>query len=93
MSDPFPNNEKAHQEESSEHDATEVPVTTQSKTENDNADSPPPPTTPSTPPEFDPGWRFYASFTSLCIISLAAALDATSLSVALPVREIVSLAP
>lgn len=34
---------------------------------------------------FDPGWRFYTSFTSLCIITLAVALDATSLSVALPV--------
>ena len=34
---------------------------------------------------FDPGWRFYISFTSLCIITLAVALDATSLSVALPV--------
>ena len=35
--------------------------------------------------EFNPGWRFYTSFTSLCIITLAVALDATSLSVALPV--------
>ena len=34
---------------------------------------------------FDPGWSFYASFISLCIITLAVALDATSLSVALPV--------
>lgn len=34
---------------------------------------------------FNPGWRFYASFISLCIITLAVALDATSLSVALPV--------
>ena len=40
----------------------------------------------SSPPNgFDPGWRFYASFTSLCIITLAVALDTTSLSVALPV--------
>ncbi|MDI1492370.1 MAG: hypothetical protein OHK93_003584 [Ramalina farinacea] len=83
--DHLPINEKTHQEKSSEHDAIEVPVTAQSKTENDNADSPPPPSTPSTPPEFNPGWRFYASFTSLCIINLAAALDATSLSVALPI--------
>ena len=35
---------------------------------------------------FNPGWRFYTVFTSLCVISFAAALDATSLSVALPVR-------
>lgn len=40
----------------------------------------------SSPPDnFNSGWRFYASFTSLCIITLAVALDATSLSVALPV--------
>ena len=41
--------------------------------------------TSSPPNGFDPGWRFYTSFTSLCIITLAVALDATSLSVALPV--------
>lgn len=41
---------------------------------------------PSSPPDnFKPGWRFYTSFISLCIITLAVALDATSLSVALPV--------
>ena len=41
----------------------------------------------SSPPSdsFDPGWSFYTSFTSLCIITLAVALDATSLSIALPV--------
>ena len=37
------------------------------------------------PNEFEPGWHFYASFISLCIITLAVALDATSISVALPV--------
>jgi hypothetical protein len=36
--------------------------------------------------KFQPGWRFLAAFGSLCIITLMAALDATSLSVALPVR-------
>ena len=36
--------------------------------------------------EFDPGWLFYTAFISLCIITLAVALDATSLSVALPVN-------
>lgn len=33
---------------------------------------------------FNPGWRFYLAFTSLLIITLMAALDATSLSVAIP---------
>lgn len=42
-------------------------------------------TSPSAPESFKPGWRFYASFVSLCIITLAVALDATSLSIALPV--------
>ncbi|KAF1975638.1 MFS general substrate transporter [Bimuria novae-zelandiae CBS 107.79] len=37
------------------------------------------------PEEFNPGWRFIAAFLSLCVIVLMAALDATSLSVALPV--------
>lgn len=35
--------------------------------------------------EFKPGFRFYTAFFSLCIAVLAAALDATSLSTALPV--------
>lgn len=35
--------------------------------------------------DFNPGWRFTAAFGSLCFISLMAALDATSISVALPV--------
>jgi MFS family permease len=39
----------------------------------------------STPEAFNPGWRFIAAFLSLCIITLMAALDATSISVALPV--------
>ena len=33
---------------------------------------------------FHPGWRFYLAFTSLLVITLMAALDATSLSVAIP---------
>ena len=36
-------------------------------------------------PEFKPGAAFYMAFASLCIITLAAALDATSLSIALPI--------
>ncbi|KAI4130802.1 MAG: hypothetical protein LQ347_003249 [Umbilicaria vellea] len=36
-------------------------------------------------PAFKPGLRFYLAFGSLLIITLAAALDATSLSVALPI--------
>ncbi|KAL1603938.1 hypothetical protein SLS60_005530 [Paraconiothyrium brasiliense] len=45
------------------------------------------PKSPSTtePEAFNPGWRFVAAFGSLCVIVLMAALDATSLSVALPV--------
>jgi len=41
--------------------------------------------TSSAPQKFKPGWRFIAAFLSLCIITLMAALDATSISVALPV--------
>ena len=33
---------------------------------------------------FNPGWRFYLAFVSLCVITLMVALDATSLSVAIP---------
>ena len=44
-------------------------------------------TSTSPPDSFNPGWRFYAAFTSLCIITIAVALDATSLSVALPVMD------
>lgn len=36
-------------------------------------------------PEFKPGWRFYMAFLSLAIITLAVALDATTISVALPI--------
>ncbi|KAK7545625.1 major facilitator superfamily domain-containing protein [Phyllosticta citricarpa] len=35
--------------------------------------------------DFKPGWRFYVAFGSLSVVSLMAALDATSISVALPV--------
>jgi len=38
-----------------------------------------------TPEKFQPGWRFIAAFISLCVITLMAALDATSISVALPI--------
>lgn len=34
---------------------------------------------------FNPGWRFYAAFGSLAVITLAAALDSSSLSVALAI--------
>jgi hypothetical protein len=33
---------------------------------------------------FEAGWRFYLAFSSLLVITLMAALDATSLSVAIP---------
>lgn len=39
----------------------------------------------SSPDNFNPGWGFYTSFISLCIITVAVALDATLISVALPV--------
>ncbi|KAI9875141.1 MAG: hypothetical protein M1830_008826 [Pleopsidium flavum] len=35
--------------------------------------------------EFDPDWRFYLAFLTLAIITMMVALDATSLSVALPI--------
>ena len=35
-----------------------------------------------------PGWAFYAAFGSLLVVTMAAALDATSLSVALPVSSL-----
>lgn len=35
--------------------------------------------------EFNPGLTFKLAFTSLCVVTLMAALDATSISVALPV--------
>ncbi|RFU35015.1 hypothetical protein B7463_g1332, partial [Scytalidium lignicola] len=34
---------------------------------------------------FSPDWRFYLAFISLSVVTMAAALDATSLSVALPI--------
>jgi hypothetical protein len=37
---------------------------------------------------FNPGWRFMLAFSSLAVITLMAALDATSISVALPVRPL-----
>ncbi|KAJ8114865.1 hypothetical protein OPT61_g3354 [Boeremia exigua] len=40
---------------------------------------------PKVTEKFQPGWRFIAAFGSLCIITLMAALDATSLSVAIPI--------
>jgi EmrB/QacA subfamily drug resistance transporter len=40
---------------------------------------------PIAPEDFNPDWRFRVAFFSLMIINLAAALDATSLSVALPI--------
>jgi len=47
---------------------------------------------PSGSPEksFKPGWRQSAAFTSLAIVNLACALDATSIAVALPVSSLTS---
>lgn len=36
------------------------------------------------------GWRFYAAFAAIMVNNLAAALDATTLSVALPVIPTIS---
>jgi len=36
-------------------------------------------------PEFKPGKSFMLAFASICIITLAAAIDATSLSIAIPI--------
>ena len=47
-----------------------------------------PPSANSNPEEvekFKPGWRLLAAFTSIAIVNLACALDATIISVALPV--------
>ncbi|CAA9964606.1 ProP Permease major facilitator superfamily [Pyrenophora teres f. maculata] len=49
------------------------------------SDAPPEDVKSLSPEKFKPGWRFLAAFGSLCIITLMAALDATSISVALPV--------
>ena len=38
------------------------------------------------PPEFKPSTRLYLAFLTLAVITMAVALDGTSLSVALPVR-------
>lgn len=92
-------NEKNNNNNQEKSGATEVPVAAAAPpktttTEEDGADMiivSASTITAAAPAKFDPGWRFYACFTSLCIISLAAALDATSLSVALPVRRILSV--
>lgn len=33
---------------------------------------------------FNPEWRFFLAFTSICVMALMVALDATSISVAIP---------
>ena len=39
--------------------------------------------------KFKPGWRLLAAFTSIAIVNLATALDATIISVALPVSLLI----
>jgi hypothetical protein len=75
---------------SSPQQATESPPEIERKVtaeQNTRSGSPSPASSISKPgkPDFNPGWRFYVAFATLSIITLAAALDATSLSVALPV--------
>ena len=67
-------------------DLMHVPTSTAAPVE-DGLRSPVPSMTPSEKalPVFHPGWRFYLAFVTLSIITLAAALDATTLSVALPI--------
>lgn len=67
--------EKAYSAPSTFLDNTDkdIPSTPDSQTEDE-------PTKPSIPP-FNPDYRFYLAFASLCVIILMAALDATSLSV------------
>ncbi|KAF2754290.1 MFS general substrate transporter [Pseudovirgaria hyperparasitica] len=61
--------------------AKDLPSEAHSSTSEDHS------TLPAIPePEgFNPGWRFFAAFSSLSVITLMAALDATSLSVALSI--------
>lgn len=44
------------------------------------------PSQPETPEKFRPGWKLLCAFTSIAIVNAACALDATIISVALPVR-------
>jgi hypothetical protein len=37
--------------------------------------------------EFNPGWRLYLAFGTLCVLALVAALNATCLGTALPVKK------
>lgn len=41
---------------------------------------------PQQPEKFKPGWKLLSAFASIAIVNLACALDATVVSVALPVR-------
>ena len=41
--------------------------------------------------KFEPGYRFYLAFSSLAVLAMMVALDGTSVSVALPVRLLISL--
>jgi MFS family permease len=52
---------------------------------NDTAKMPASPANSTFAEAFNPGWRFYLAFLSLTTITLMVALDATSLSVALPI--------
>jgi len=48
-------------------------------------DAPPPSLDEHVEEKFNPGWRLYLAMGTLSVVTLAAALDATSLSVALPI--------
>jgi len=44
-----------------------------------------PESSPESPGDQGPGWRFKAAFGCLCLVNLVCALDATSMAVAIPV--------
>lgn len=66
-----------------EHNAPVSPSEADLSGESPTASSP----TLSKSEPFKPDWRFFLSFGALAVITLMAALDATSIAVALPVRE------
>lgn len=61
------------------HELQPTPATQVDKSSPDSVQDEP------TTSEFSPGWRFYLAFLSLCVVTMAAALDASSISVALPI--------
>lgn len=63
----------------------EIPAASDSGTLPGDSESTDMPSLQAVTPAFTPSRGFLLAFTSICIITLAAALDATSLSIALPI--------